>query len=261
VFEHFGNQFALKSPPAHPLHINQIPESNMLSSSNTLTPEGQNDGVYLMNGTSSSQSYLVIARRGNIFLGIKFSGLTDGSAFGAPGTTYLHARLRSARDQLLAAQLDLSTGAKNVIDLANEQLALDEAWPSLPFDKVNDERASLVIGAFLRGSLMDDGAAVLARVEEGDLVPKLLDYAMSHSAPGICLVDVTTASSWLDRKTKSALTGIKKKLLYRCLMKEAQSKIASAVDAQIEVVGPQTQLLSAIFQDHMHAYEQLAADM
>ncbi|WP_428394414.1 hypothetical protein [Lichenicoccus sp.] len=232
----------------------------MKSFSNNSGLNNQDQGLYFMNGTSSSQRYLAIARRGNIFLGIRFSGLNDGAAFGAPGNTYLHARLRSARNQPLAKQLDLSTGTSNIIDLANEQLAMDEAWPSLPFDKMNDERASLVIGAFLRGSLLDDGAAVLARIEKGDLVPKLLDYAISHSTPGQCLVDAAAASSWLDHQAKSTLIRVKKKVLYRSKMKEAQHKIASTVRAQIEVVGPQTQLLNAIYQDHMHTYAPLAAD-
>lgn len=36
------------------------------------------NSVHLIDGTGTHQSYAVVARRGNIFLGIKFSGLVDG---------------------------------------------------------------------------------------------------------------------------------------------------------------------------------------
>lgn len=103
-----------------------------------------------------AQEHAVISRRGNIFLGIKFSGLTDGSNFGAPGKTYLHARVRSARDQALAEELDLEEGPSNVVSFVEKQLALDEAWPKLSFEKVDDHRASLLVGMFIQGTLPAD---------------------------------------------------------------------------------------------------------
>jgi hypothetical protein len=68
------------------------------------------------------------------------------------GKTYLHARVRSARDQALADQLDLESSADNVINLFQPQLALDEAWPGFTFEKIDAERASLILGMFINGS-------------------------------------------------------------------------------------------------------------
>ena len=93
-------------------------------------------GLHFIDGSGSQSSYAAVARRGNIFLGIRFSGLTDGHQLGVPGKTYLHARMRSARDQALAEKLDLESGADNVIGLFAHQLALDEAWPGLTFEKI-----------------------------------------------------------------------------------------------------------------------------
>src|ERR1700722_9236335 len=102
--------------------------------------------LHFIDGSGSHSSYAAVARRGNIFLGIKFSGLTDGHQLGVPGKTYLHARIRSARDQALAEKLDMESGADNVVGLFAQQLALDEAWPDLTFEKVDVERASLHMG-------------------------------------------------------------------------------------------------------------------
>jgi hypothetical protein len=57
--------------------------------------------LHFIDGSDSHNSYATVARRGNTFLGIRFSGLTNGAQLGVPGTTYLHARVRSARDQTL----------------------------------------------------------------------------------------------------------------------------------------------------------------
>ena len=77
----------------------------------------------MIDGTGSQQSYGVVARRGNIFVGIKFFGLVDRAGFGLPGTTYLHARLRSARVVKLTALLDLIDGSEKVFDLLAHQLS------------------------------------------------------------------------------------------------------------------------------------------
>jgi hypothetical protein len=74
--------------------------------------------LHLMDGTSSPQGYAIMARRGDVFLGIKFSGLAEGAQFGMPDKAYLNVLLRSARDEALAAELDLEKPADNVVHLA-----------------------------------------------------------------------------------------------------------------------------------------------
>jgi hypothetical protein len=72
-----------------------------------------------IDGTSSQRSYAAVARHGHVFLGIRFLGLADGGQLGVPGKTYLHARVRSARDQVLADKLDLESGPDNVITFSS----------------------------------------------------------------------------------------------------------------------------------------------
>ena len=111
--------------------------------SETAGAPGEYAGLHFIDGTSSQRSYAVVARRGHVFLGVRFLGLVDGDQLGVPGKTYLHARVRSARDQALADKLDLEGGPDNVINLFPPQLALDEAWPGFTFEKIDGERASL----------------------------------------------------------------------------------------------------------------------
>ena len=63
--------------------------------------------LYFMDGTSSKQSYAAVARRGSIFLGVRFVGLDDGTEFGMPDRTYVRFRIRSAWSAELAEQFTL----------------------------------------------------------------------------------------------------------------------------------------------------------
>ena len=140
-------------------------------------------GLHFMDGTGSQGSYAAIARRGSVFLGIRLLGLMDSIKLGVPGKTYLHARVRSARSHVLAQQLDLEAGAENVVNLSQHQLALDAAWPNLTFEKVDEERASLLLGVFIDGSFPEETDLVVDRLEKADLFRKFVDYLINRAGP------------------------------------------------------------------------------
>jgi hypothetical protein len=211
--------------------------------------------ITTINGTSSSESYAVFARRGSIFFGVKFIGFSDGASIGVPGTTYLHARLRSTALPVLAAKIDAAkidqpVEATNVINLASQQLTLDKAWPNLPFDKIDDVRASLSVGAFLKGTLHQHGEAVVARVASGELFTKLAGYAMKHAGHEHCIMDAGRIAAWLLAQAAPTLASIKANLLHQKQLTAAQQEFAAIVESQLETFGPQTQLLEAIIADH-----------
>jgi hypothetical protein len=170
-------------------------------------------GLRLMDGTSSQQSYAIVARRGDVFLGIKFSGLADGAQFGLPDKTYLNVLLRSARNQGLAAELDLEKPADNIVQLAQPQFALDAAWPSFTFERVNAERASLVIGLFIQGAVDTAIPDVLARIRNGDLFRKLVAHVITAAGPDNCIVDQGRAACWLSDQAKPTLRELRKKFV------------------------------------------------
>jgi len=207
-----------------------------------------------MDGTESKSSYVAVARRGNIVLAVKISGLTDGEQLGMPGKSYLHARVRSAREQALATKLDLEAGVDKVVPLFGQQLALDEAWPNFTFEKIDEKRASVVIGMFLNGSLVGDTDAVIARIEEAHLCRNLIDYAIDRAGQEYRIVRANVAAKWLFDQAKPTLDGLKKIAEHNQTVLRAQKEFEGLVEGQIEVVGPHLQQLNEIYHKHQQIH-------
>jgi hypothetical protein len=185
-----------------------------------------------------------------IFLGVRFLGLADGNQLGVPGKTYLHARVRSARNQVLADKLDLEGGPDNVINLFPPQLALDEAWPGFTFEKIDAERASLILGMFINGSLIDNPDAVIARIVDASLFRKLVDYVIDRADSQYGIVRAKLIAMWMADQAKPILAGLKKAAEHQKIVLEAQKEFAGLVEGQVEVVGPHLQQLNAIYHNH-----------
>ena len=218
--------------------------------SDTTGAPGEYAGLHFIDGTSSQRSYAAVARRGHIFLGVRFLGLADGDQLGVPGKTYLHARVRSAPDQALAEKLDLESSVDNVINLFQPQLALDEAWPGFTFEKINGERASLILGMFINGSLIDDTDAVIARIEEASLFRKLADCVIDQADPEHSIARAKLVATWMANQAKPILAGLEKVAQHQKIVLAAQKEFAELVQGQVEVVGPHLQQLNTIYHKH-----------
>jgi len=218
--------------------------------SETAGGPGEYAGLHFIDGTSSQLSYAVVARRGHIFLGVRFLGLVDGDQLGVPGKTYLHARVRSARDQALADKLDLESSAENVINLFQPQLALDEAWPGFTFEKIDDKRASLILGMFINGSLTDDTDAVIARIADADLFRKLVDYVVGRACLEYSIARAKLVAMWMADQAKPSLAELTKAAAQQEIVLAAQKEFAELVEGEVEVVGPHLQQLNNIYHKH-----------
>jgi hypothetical protein len=210
--------------------------------------------LHLLDGSSSFSSYAAIARRGNIFLGIKFSGLVDGSPVGAAGKSYLHVKLRSARNPDLANKLDQKPGVKNVITLAEHQLTLDKAWPKFTFENIDGERASLTVGMFIDGSLDGDTHAVIARIKAGSLFLKLVNYAIDNAGAEYRIAPPKAVAAWLTDQAKPVLEGLLQVKEVMTIGPEVKKEFKKLVADQVETVGPHLQQLKAIYQKHVQAH-------
>ena len=215
-------------------------------------------GLHLIPGTNPSNAYAVVARRGTIFLGIRFSGLTDGAELGVTGTTYVHARIRSARCEILAGQLDAADGALNIVSLADQQLALDAAWPGFTFENVNGQRASLAVGMFVSESLKDNPTAVVARLAKGDLFVKVVDYAIERVPEQARIGGAKVVASWLAEQAAPVLRHLKKAIAHQAVAEQAQQEFTTVVMNSLEAVAPHPQLLAAIYQNHQLASSKAA---
>jgi hypothetical protein len=208
--------------------------------------------LILMNGSSEAERYAIVARCGDVFLGIKFSGLADGALFGLPDKTYVNVLLRSARNESLAAELDLKKPADNVVLLVQPQLALDAAWPELMFERVNAERASLVIGSFIQGVLGKDTPAILTQVRKGDLLRDMVAYAVAAAGPENCITDQDKVAGWLANQAEPLLLKHRKKFVLEKAAVLAKEEFGETMIDQGEVIAAHAQNFKAIFQRHVN---------
>jgi hypothetical protein len=100
-----------------------------------------------------------------------------------------------------------------VVQFVQPQLALDAAWPDLSYDRVNDERASVMVGLFIEGSLDKDIPDVLSRIRKGHLFRKLVDHAVA-AGPENCIFEQETAASWLSHQAAPTLRELRKEVRY-----------------------------------------------
>lgn len=147
-----------------------------------------------IDGTASQQSYIVVARKGNVVLGLKPLGLQDGQMTGVPGKTYMFARVRSASAGDLFDELDAETGHKP------QNYDFSEAWPTIKFNKKNSERASAIYGAYLDGSLASEPHKVLEQLENGGLIEKMADAVIQMAGEENIVVRYGTLIGWLHEQ-------------------------------------------------------------
>jgi hypothetical protein len=226
----------------------------MSTPSHRAASDARGKKLHFIDGSASHGSYAALARRGTIFLGVKFGGLVDGAQFGVPGKSYLHVRIRSARNQTLAERLDHKHGVENVVNLFELHLVLDEAWPGFTFEKVDQERASLLVGMFVDGSLTNETHAVVARIKEADLLLKLVDYAIGRVGAEYRIAPAEMVADWLSGQAKPAMDQLTQVADHQKLALKAQKEFEKLIGGQLETAGPHLQQLKAIYQKHMRAH-------
>ena len=143
-------------------------------------------------------------------------------------------------------------GPDNVINLFQPQLALDEAWPGFTFEKIDAERASLILGMFTNGSLVDETNAVIKRIGDADLLRKLVDYVVDRAGLEYSIARAKLIAMWMADQAKPSLAGLKEAAEHQKIVLAAQKEFAGLVEGQVEVVGPHLQQLNTIYHKHHH---------
>jgi hypothetical protein len=230
-------------------------EINMNKGKKPATATANGTDLHFIDGTESHSTYAVIARRGSVFLGIRFSGITRGEQLGAPGKAYLQIRVRSARDQALADKLDAEAGDNNVVNLLDKQLPLDTAWPGLTFEKVDSNRASVVVGMFIAGSVPAEGGKVVARIKEADLFRKLVDYVVGAAGPEHCMAPAEAVAGSLSDQAKPLVEQLQQVATQHEAATNAQKEFAAQITDQLEVAGPHLQYLNAFYHKHQQPHD------
>lgn len=159
-----------------------------------------NAELRFLDGSSSTESYLIIALRGDVALGIRPLGMDDGSTMGGPGNSYLHARLRSAKAPIGMAAQYAADSDHNVVKLFDQKLSLQEAWPNIWFDKVGEDRCSTIFGAHLPGSITTEPELVLQQIEEEDFLGKMARFVVETAGVENMILRPTAIAAWLQEE-------------------------------------------------------------
>ncbi len=197
-------------------------------------------------GSMSKKTYMVVARRGDICLGIKLEGMVPGDKLKMPGKTYLLFRVRSARQPDLFAAEDAQ---QKVVPL-NGNMGLDEAWPSFTFDVVNSSRASAAVGVFIDGSLLEDPAAFCEKFIDGDYVGKSIDYVLSRAGEDNVILPRDVIVETFTEKLDTLFSQVKDWHDQYKLANAVGQEFQKAIEDDVGVVGQQAAQLKSIYDKH-----------
>lgn len=193
--------------------------------------------VRMMRGTYKNLDYMAFARKGDILLGIKPNIIADGEPMGFPNTTHIGARLRSAVNKELAAELDeagvLKTQQKDWPD------SPATAWDGIEWEKKCDSYASTQIGVFIRGTLKTNPHLLKEQFENGKLAKKMADYMVDLAGHENLICSISEIEGWLQNWFKPIIIKIDKSLAI-------SAAVVNEVESNIGVFGMQAAILKKV---------------
>lgn len=210
-----------------------------------MTEVAVQDSPKMMRGSSGAFDYLVIARRGDIALGVKPNAIVKGETFGHPGTVWFGSRLRSA-----PATGMFDEEPSKVVKLEKKPENLWDAWPNVVWEKKSSERASTVIGVLLKGSLdgtKEEAEAILNEMKDGKLAKRMADYLYELIGSEYMILSRDEISNYLTENVYGKIAASIEKMI------KAKMIVEQEMGKNIGVFGMQAQILKK-------AYEQIQAE-
>ena len=193
----------------------------------------------LMSGSFSSESYLMVAKRGDVALGLKIAGIGSDPT-GNPKRSYVACRIRSAIYKK-GLHEEHAEQEEKVVSLADKGLNLESAWPNIKFTKLNTARASTIMGIFVRGSIKLDPEQVLNQLVEGTVLDSIVDFIIEQAGVDHMVIRRQVIINWLRSQVQPSLVKIR-------AQKEAASKLDEEIEASIGVAAYEAQLMKALYQ-------------
>lgn len=157
------------------------------------------DAPLMMQGTYGKHDYFVIARKGNMAVGVKPNSISPGKPKGHPGCVWFGARLRVAPVGTLFAD---EKGVDNVVQFQQKYDKPAEAFPDVVWEASNSERASTTVGALLRGTLdatLEEAEPLLTGMVDGSLALKLTNYLAELIGPEYLIMDADALAQVLTQ--------------------------------------------------------------
>lgn len=207
------------------------------------------DGPKMMMGTEGKFDYLVIARRGDIALGVKPNFIKSGRIFGQDGTVWFGARLRSAS----AEGLFEDDPDPKVVKLEKKPESFGAAWPNVVWEKEDNKRASTTIGVLLRGRLdgtVEEANLILKQMKNGEIAKQMADYLYNLVGEQYMILTRDQIAQWLtDTVYSKVAMRFEKSIKKRMAFEEEMGK-------NIGTFGMQAQILKKAYEKVQAEYEE-----
>jgi hypothetical protein len=217
-----------------------------MSMSKALNEQSTKPAMKLMEGSSTGPTYLPIARKGNVLLGVKPWGLADGGRYGCPQTTYFVAHLRSAPENGLFADED---HGQKVVKLQPNPPNLWDAWPGIDWQSKSKARASTNIGILLRGQFNGDDddlqATLLNQIKDGQLSKKMAAYLVKLAGPDNLILSERKITDWLEAEYAPLIVKITGSI-------EKVKELKALMTASIGEFGMEGEILKKVYAKTAH---------
>lgn len=195
----------------------------------------------MMLGTNGYHDYFVIARKGNMALGIKPNNIAPGAKFGHAGTVWFGARLRSAPADGLFSD---DNGVDNVVQFQKKFEKPADAWDGVVWEKDNEERASTTVGALLRGTLegnIEEAKLILNEMRDGKLATKLATYLAELAGTENLIMPIDELSAMLTEHVYGKIAVKLEKAI------EARAIVETEMEKTIGTFGMQASILKKAY--------------
>ena len=187
----------------------------------------------MVQGTGGKADYLLVAHKGSIGLGLKPNVIAPDASV---GTTYIGARIRSVMvpDHILPQD--------SVVHFSHLSLALDTAWPTVTWEKVNDIRASTQIGMHLMGTPDSNPELLWAAMKNRKMATDMADYLIGVVGAETLHVTREELIAWIDTIYAPATKMIQRHV-------EVARRIAAEIESTIGVFGMQAAMIKKVYDD------------
>jgi hypothetical protein len=137
--------------------------------------------MLMTKGSGGNLDYAVIARKGDVVLSIKPNIIIPGEPHGAPGTTYVGARLRSSPAGDLFDKEEADTAGIVIFGTVTKDLGA--MWPNVEWETVDNKRASTQIAVLVPGDPQSDPEKLLEGVKEKRLSQQFTEALVALAEP------------------------------------------------------------------------------
>lgn len=195
----------------------------------------------MMKGTEGNPDYLVLARKGDVVIGLKPNAVMEGPE----NTTYIGARIRSASAK------GVFPDEGNVHSIAAGGGDFAKPWPNILFEKSDEERASGQVCIYLDGSFKEEPQKVWDQTSEGQIGKRMAQYLKEIIEEEYLILPEAALAEYINSILDPAFQSIKDRM-------DRNEKMKQAVKENKGQFGMQAELMKKIYGNTAEGQAKLA---